>query len=202
MKEVKKYKMCRRLGAGLFEKCQTAKFVLSETRHSKALKGKRPKRLSAYALQFKEKQKVRFMYGISEKQFSNYIKEAVSHKGDPTNEYLSTLLESRLDNIVYRLGLASTRRLSRQMVSHGHITVNSIKSKVASRRIVIGDVIAVRAGSTKSVLFSDMVKRMEEYTLPNWLKFDASSLSGSMQGKPNTNENFLDLNTVLEFYSR
>lgn len=202
MKAVQKYKMCRRLGSGVFEKCQTPKFVMSETRHSRGLKSRRPKRLSNYALQFIEKQKVRFMYGISEKQFSNYVKEAVSHKGEPTKEYLSQLLESRLDNVVYRFGLAHTRRLSRQMVSHGHITVNGKKSKVASRRINSGDIIAVRAGSAKSILFTSLAKKMEEYTLPNWLKFNVDTLSGSIQGKPKGDDGFLDLDTVLEFYSR
>ncbi len=202
MKAVKKYKMCRRLGSGVFEKCQTPKFILSEARHAKALKGRRPRRPSNYALQFREKQKVRFMYGISEKQLSNYIKEAVKHKGEPTNEYLFELLESRLDNIVYRIGLAHTRRLSRQMVSHGHIIVNGTKTKVASRRVKVGDNIAVRAGSSKNQLFSDIAKKMEEYTIPNWLKFSTNTLSGSVQGKPKGEEGFFDLNTVLEFYSR
>lgn len=202
MKEVKKYKMCRRLGSGVFEKCQTSKFVLSETRHAKNSKKRRPKPLSGFALQFVEKQKVRFMYGISEKQFSNYIKEAVSQKGEPANDYLFELLESRLDNVVYRLGLAHTRRLSRQMVSHGHITVNGKKTTIPSQRVKVGDAIVVRAGSSKSVLFADLAKKMEEYTLPNWLTFKADTLTGSVQGKPKNNEGYLDFNTVLEFYSR
>ena len=202
MKTVQKYKICRRLGSGVFEKCQTAKFVLSEARHAKASKGKRPKPLSAYALQFIEKQKVRFMYGISEKQFQNYINEAVSHKGTIATEQLFELLENRLDNVTYRLGLAHTRRLSRQMVSHGHVTINGKKTTVASTRVKVGDIIAVREGSKKSPLFADMVKKLKEYKLPNWLSFDAEKLSGSIAGKPKNIEAFLDLNTVLEFYSR
>src|ERR1700690_2033030 len=88
MKTVQKYKICRRLGPGVFEKCQTPKFVMSEARHAKSSKGKRPKALSGYATQFLEKQKVRFTYGISEKQFSNYINKAVNHKASPSNEDL------------------------------------------------------------------------------------------------------------------
>lgn len=194
--------MCRRLGPGVFEKCQTPKFVLSEARHAKNSKNKRPKQLSGYALQFVEKQKVRFMYNISEKQFSNYINEAVAHKGTPATEYLFELLETRLDNVVYRLGLAHTRRLSRQMVSHGHIIVNGKKTTVASQRVKVGDIIAVRPGSSKSPLFADMAKKMKEYTLPNWLTFNADSLEGKVQGKPKNIDGYLDLNTVLEFYSR
>jgi small subunit ribosomal protein S4 len=202
MKTVQKYKICRRLGPGVFEKCQTPKFVLSEARHAKSMKNKRPKALSGFALQFVEKQKVRFMYGISESQFSNYVKEAVVHKGTPATEHLFFLLENRLDNVVYRFGLAHTRRLSRQMVSHGHITVNGKKTTVASQRVKVGDVIAVREGSKKSPLFADMAKKMKEYTLPNWLSFDAEALSGKVEGKPKNTEGYLDLNTVLEFYSR
>lgn len=202
MKTAKIYKICRRLGPGVFEKCQTTKFAMSEARHAKNSKNKRPKPLSGYATQFIEKQKVRFMYGISERQFSNYIKEAVSHKNVSTNDYLFELLETRLDNVVYRLGLTHSRRLSRQMVSHGHIIVNGKKTTVASQRVKIGDIIAVREGSKKSVLFADMVNKMKEYNCPNWLIFDAEKLEGKVQGKPKNNEGYIDLNTVLEFYSR
>lgn len=202
MKTVQKYKICRRLGPGVFEKCQTPKFVASVARHDKNRKDKRPKPLSGYALQFIEKQKVRFTYGVSEKQFGNYINEAITHKGEPATEYLFELLERRLDNVVYRLGLAHTRRLARQLVSHGHITVNGKKTTIASQRVHIGDIIAVREGSKKSPLFADMAKKLQEYTIPNWLTFAADTLKGSVQGKPKNTEGYLALNTVLEFYSR
>ncbi|MFA7315868.1 MAG: 30S ribosomal protein S4 [Candidatus Paceibacterota bacterium] len=202
MKTVQKYKLCRRLGPGVFEKCQTPKFVASEARHAKSKKDKRPKTLSGFALQFNEKQKIRFMYGISEKQFGNYVNEAVAHKGTPATEYLFELLETRLDNVTYRLGLASTRRLSRQLVSHGHITVNGKKVTVASHRVRVGDIIAVRLGSQKSPLFTDMDTKLKDYTTPNWLSFDIGKLSGNVAGKPKNTEGYLDLNTVLEFYSR
>lgn len=202
MKKVQKYKICRRLGPGVFEKCQNTKFVVSEGRHVKNLKNKRPKVLSGYALQFIEKQKVRFMYGISEKQFSKYVKESVSKKGVSSSEYLFELLEYRLDNIVYRLGLANTRRLGRQLVSHGHILVNNKKVTIPSMHVRVGDVISVRLGSSKSPLFSDMANKLKDYNCPNWLKFDVEKLSGSVLGKPKNVEGFIDLETVLEFYSR
>ena len=202
MKTAKIYKICRRLGPGVFEKCQTTKFAMSEARHAKNSKSKRPKPLSGYATQFIEKQKVRFMYGISERQFSNYIKEVNARKNVSTNDYLFELLENRLDNVVYRLGITHSRRLSRQMVSHGHITLNGKKITVASQRVQIGDIIAVREGSKKSVLFADMVNKMKEYTCPNWLIFNAEKLEGKVEGKPKNNEGYIDLNTVLEFYSR
>ncbi len=202
MKTVQKYKICRRLGPGVFEKCQTAKFVASEGRHAKNMKNKKPKALSGYALQFVEKQKVRFMYNISEKQFSNYIKEAVATKGGIATEILFELLETRLDNVAYRLGLAHTRRLSRQMASHGHFVVNGKKTTVASLRVKVGDTISVREGSKKSPLFADMAKKMKEYTAPNWLTFNLETMTGTVVGKPKNIEGYLDLNTVLEFYSR
>lgn len=202
MKTVQKYKICRRLGPGVYEKCQNSKFVLSEARHAKNSKNKKPKVLSGYALQFVEKQKVRFMYGISEKQFSNYINEAVSHKGTLATDYLFELLENRLDNVVYRLGLAHTRRLARQMVSHGHIVVNNKKVTIPSFSVKVGDVVSVRLGSQKSPMFSDMAKKLKDYTSPNWLSFNIDKLSGVISGKPKNTEGYLDLNTVLEFYSR
>ncbi len=186
----------------MFEKCQTAKFVASEARHNKNLKNKRPKVLSGYALQFVEKQKVRFVYGISEGQFSNYVKKSISQKSTPSSDYLFELLENRLDNIVYRLGLANTRRLARQMVSHGHILVNGIRTTVASTQVKVGSIISVREGSKKSPLFSEIVKKSKEYTCPNWLTFNPEALSGTVAGKPKNTEGFIDLNTVLEFYSR
>lgn len=202
MKPVKKYKIGRRLGAGVFEKCQTTKFAVSEARHLKSAKNKRPKVLSGYAQQFLEKQKVRFMYGISERQFSNYIEEALLSKGTPSNESLFELLESRLDNVVYRMGIAGTRRLARQMVSHGHILVNNKRTTVPSYKVRVGDVLSIREGSKKSVLFKDMANKLKDYTCPNWLTFNADALSGKVQGKPKNIEGFIDLNTVLEFYSR
>jgi small subunit ribosomal protein S4 len=202
MKIVKKYKIGRRLGPGVFEKCQTSKFVMSEARHAKNSKNKRPKALSGYAMQFLEKQKVRFMYGLSERQFSNYVNESMSQKATPANEHLFYLLETRLDNVVYRLGLAHTRRLARQMVSHGHITVNGKKSTIPSAHIHIGDKIAVRPGSTKSVLFADMVKKLKDYVSPSWLKFSPEALLGSVEGRPKNTDSYTDLNAVLEFYSR
>lgn len=203
MKKVKKYKIGRRLGAGVFEKCQTTKFAVSEARHLKNSKNRHPKPLSGYATQFIEKQKVRFMYGISERQFSNYVNEAVSRKGDSSEtERLFEILESRLDNVVYRFGITNSRRLSRQMVSHGHIVVNGKKVTIPSLRVKVGDIISVREGSKKSVLFGDMVNKTKDYTCPNWLSFDAEKLSGKVQGKPKDIEGFIDLNTVLEFYSR
>ena len=100
------------------------------------------------------------------------------------------------------MGLAPSRRAARQMVSHGHFIVNVHKVTIPSYEVKVGDVIAVREGSKKSPLFADMAKKMKEYTAPNWLTFNVETLSGTVVGKPKNIEGYLDLNTVLEFYSR
>jgi small subunit ribosomal protein S4 len=202
MKLGAKYKMCRRLGTGVFEKCQTAKFVQSEAKKSRGAKGKRPKALSGFGAQLIEKQKVRFSYGITERQLSNYVEKATSTKGMLATDKLFEELETRLDNIVYRLGFANTRRFARQLVSHGHFTVNGVKTTIPSQQIRVGDVIAVREGSRKSPVFTDFALKTKNYAWPNWLKLSPEQLQAEMVAKPKNEEQFLQLDTVLEFYSR
>lgn len=193
--------MCRRLGSGVFEKCQTAKYTQSEMKKTKT-SGKRPKQLSDYGRQLIEKQKVRFSYGISERQLGNYVAKAGHTKGMPVTDKLYELLETRLDNVVYRLGFAPTRRMARQMVAHGHFTVGGTKVTIPSYEVRVGDQIAVREGSRKSPMFADMKKKLESYQWPNWLKFTPESLQAEVAAKPKNDEQFLQLETVLEFYSR
>ncbi len=164
--------------------------------------GKKPKQLSDFGLQLIEKQRIRFTYGLSEKQFANYVKAASGVKGTHASAILNELLESRLDNIVYRLGLAHTRSLSRQMVSHGHFVVNGKRTKVPSHSIRIGDVISVREGSRKSPMFAELEKKLKNYSMPAWLSFDPVKMEGAVKGKPGNPDGFLNFNAVLEFYSR
>ncbi|MCC7436265.1 30S ribosomal protein S4 [Candidatus Nomurabacteria bacterium] len=203
MKTVAKYKMCRRLGSGVFEKCQTQKFAAVE---QKTVRGganaKRPKAPSGFGLQLLEKQKVRFSYGISERQLQNYVKAASHVKGMPVTDKLHEILETRLDNTVYRLGFAPTRRQARQMTSHGHFTVNGKKSTIPSQQLHVGDVIAVREGSKGSALFTDFAKKVKDMIIPNWLKLKPDQMSAEVVAKPKNEEQFLKFETVLEFYSR
>jgi small subunit ribosomal protein S4 len=203
MKTVAKYKMCRRLGAGVFEKCQTQKFAAVE---QKTVRGganaKRPKAPSGFGLQLLEKQKVRFSYGISERQLQNYVKSAGHTKGMPVTDKLNELLETRLDNVVYRLGFAPTRRQARQMTSHGHFVVNGKKSTIPSQQVHIGDIITVREGSRSSTLFADYAKNMKDRTVPTWLKLSPEQMQAEVVAKPKNDEQFLKFETVLEFYSR
>ncbi len=192
--------MCRRLGTGMFEKCQTQKFLA----RAKTGKKQTMSRRSDYGNQFLEKQKIRFTYGIREKQFANYIDHAMSHgKKDlkPAN-LLSQLLERRLDNTVYRLGIASTRALARQMVSHGHIVVNGKKLSVPSYRVEKGDVITIREGSKQSPLFAEMITKLKGFKTPDWLKWDAEFAKATVADLPRETDPFLNPQSVIEFYSR
>lgn len=195
-----KFKIAKRLGAQIFEKTQSQKFALSEARM------KRPKGRGAsdYGKQLLEKQRVRYTYGLSEKQLSNYAEAAFEEKDPPTALHQS--LEMRADSAVYRAGLSSTRRAARQAVSHGHITINGRRITTPSHKVKVGDVIAVREGSVKSPLFAGLVEAKEENTrsIPQWLSVDLNLLKAEVVGVPAYNpvEVGLDYATVFEFYSR
>lgn len=194
-----KFKIAKRLGAGIFEKTQSQKFTLSEARSSKMKR--RGRGLSDYGKQMLEKQKVRYTYGLSEHQFRRYIDEATKVIDSPAA--IHAALELRLDNVVYRSGLALTRRAARQMVTHGHIIVNGRRMNTPSHRLHTGDTFAVREGSKRSILFA---KAEDENTrMPaSWLTFDAVAMSGTVTGIPlyNSVEAGFDYPTVFEFYSR
>lgn len=194
-----KFKIGKRLGASVFEKCQTQKFALSEARSKKL--SKRRGTLSDFGKQLIEKQKMRFTYGISEKQFSRYVSEAMED-AQPAIA-LGRILESRLDSVAYRLGLAPTRRAARQMTSHGHLTVNGKRMNVPSHKVRVGDVVAVREGSKGHGLFASLAEK-EMSAVPQWLSFDYALLSGKVLAVPTLipGEGTLDFPAVLEFYSR
>ena len=195
-----KFKICRRLGQGVYDKCQTSKF--STVVAKGPMGGKRPKALSEYGAQFIEKQKIRFSYGVSERQLSNYVKKASAVKGAGTVEKFYEGLESRLDNAIYRMGLAPSRRAARQMVSHGHFVIGAHKVTVPSYELKTGDIIKIREGSKAKKIFEGLEGKLKDYTAPTWLSFDLSKMEGKVLDKPKNIETFLDLNAVLEFYSR
>jgi small subunit ribosomal protein S4 len=172
---------------------------LRAERKAKTARFGKPK--SEYGAQLNEKQKARFTYGLSEKQFSNYIKEALQKKSAHPTQMIFENLERRADNVVYRLGLAPTRSAARQMVSHGHITINGKKITIPSQRLSIGDTVSVREGSLTSALFT---KTDESKSAPSWLSFDKQKNLAKVQGLPQLvpTENMFDLNAVIEFYSR
>ena len=202
MKIGPKFKIAKRLGAPIFEKTQTQKFALSEARGGKRGQ-RRPGQMSDYKKQLLEKQKMRFTYGISEKQFRKYVDEAVAKSQQPIS-HLYARIESRLDNVAYRLGLAPTRQAARQMASHGHLTVNGRKMTTPGHKVAIGDVIAVREGSKDSGMFTTLADTHESAGVPSWLKFDLKKLSGEKTAEPtyDPSETLFDPVLVLEYYSR
>ena len=202
MKIGPKFKIAKRLGAPIFEKTQTQKFELSAARGGN--RGQRRRgQMSDYKRQLIEKQKMRFSYGITEKQLRRYVDEAVEKSNQPVS-LLMERLESRLDNTVYRLGLAKTRRLARQIVSHGHIVVNGKKITVPSHKVAKDDVVSVREGSRQTGLFITLADTHEMASVPAWLTFDVKKLEGKVKSVPvyNPAETLFDPEQVLEFYSR
>jgi small subunit ribosomal protein S4 len=197
-----KYKIARRLGAPIFEKTQTQKYALHLERKGKKRGFSKAK--SEYGIQMNEKQKARFTYGLSERQFSNFVKEALLKKTEHTPQVIFEFLELRLDNVLYRLGFSSTRLGSRQIVSHGHVMVNGRRVNTPSRRLIIGDKIEITNRSLQKSIFKDLDEKMREITIPPWIKFDPIKRIAEIQGKPQMlkTENMFDLNAVIEFYSR
>ena len=164
--------------------------------------GNRRKKVSEYGAQLKEKQKVRFIYGVLEKQFRHCYDKAAHMKG-VTGENMLQLLELRLDNVVYRLGLAKTRRMARQVVSHGHIRVNGQKVDIPSYSVKVGDVITLRPRSAQSEMFKSLREGTTVLT-PKWLSFDAQNLTGTVNELPTRADIDFELqeNMIVEFYSR
>lgn len=201
MKIGPKFKIAKRLGAPIFEKTQSAKFELSQNREGRARK--HGGQASDYKKQLIEKQKMRFTFGITEKQLARYVKESVAGKSQPIATLMNRL-ETRLDNVVYRLGLAKTRRFARQMVSHGHIFVNGRRLNIPSHQVKTGDVISIREGSKQSGLFTTITEGHDLASVPNWLNFDLKALSGSVSGVPvyEATQYMFDPELVLEYYSR
>ncbi|MEX0934844.1 MAG: 30S ribosomal protein S4 [Candidatus Paceibacterota bacterium] len=199
MKIGPKYKICKRLGAPIFEKCQTQKFALSESKGGRR-RGRR-RRQSEYGLQLAEKQKARYTYGMTEGQFSRYVKKSLDAPGSSPIQLLFQKLEGRLDNVAYRLGLAKTRRMARQLVSHGHILVNGRKVSIPSYQVQESDTITVR-NEDKGPFRT--LKEEGAGTPPAWLAFDAKKLEGRVDGQPtyDETEHLFSLSKVLEFYTR
>jgi small subunit ribosomal protein S4 len=195
-----KYKLARRLGAPVFEKTQTQKFNLSKER--KTTKFSRPK--SAYGAQLNEKQKARLTYGISEKQFKNYVKKILARKSNDPQGELFEALERRLDNVVYRAGFARTRREARQLVSHGHIIVNDKKVNIPSFVVTKDDQVMVKKGSDNRGVLANFDDRFKDITLPIWFSFDKQAKGIKMIGVPKSNQGELmfDLASIIEYYRR
>jgi small subunit ribosomal protein S4 len=163
----------------------------------------RRSKLSNYGVQLREKQRIKYLYGVLEKQFRNYFKKAQAHNG-PTGHKLLQLLESRLDNTVFRLGLAPTRRAARQLVTHKHFLVNNVVTNIPSFICKPGDVIQVRDKSKKNEIFQDSMRRVQGDNPMPWLTLDKAKLTGTYESIPERDEITEPLNEqlVVELYSK
>ncbi len=161
------------------------------------------KKKSDYGIMLAEKQKLRFMYGVLEGQFRKYYEEASRRRG-VTGDILLQLLELRLDNVIYRLGFASTRAAARQMVSHGHVTVNGRKVNIASYSCKPGDVVAVAAKARSQALANRYVELAANATTPDWMEVDAAKLTGKIARIPSVEEiaPIVNVQLIVELYSR
>lgn len=196
-------KQCRREGCKLFlkgERCLT-KCSFDKRPVVPGQHGTGRKKVSEYGIQLREKQKVRRAYGMLEKQFRNYYEKATASK-ESTGFALLKMLELRLDNVVYRVGLGVSRAEARQIVNHGHITVNGKKVNIPSYQVKVGDVIAVKESKQALEMFASL-KGLKVNT-PKWLEFDTNSLTGKVLALPERED--IDLNIqehlIVEYYSR
>lgn len=198
-----KNKIARRFGVNLGLKTNAAKVArrLGQTpgQHGP---NKRRRSLSTYGKQLAEKQKAKFMYGIREKQFSRYVKEASRMQGD-SGLNLQALLERRFDNVIYRLGFAVTRAQARQMVSHNMFTVNGKKMNIPSYLVREGDVIAIKANKQKKKIFDEVQTRMENAEMPSWIVADAAKKEGRISSMPLEADfdKVFDVKLIIEYYS-
>ena len=206
----KKCKLCRRAGKKLFlkgEKCFSPKCSFDKKPYAPGMPDsarKHRKTFSEYGFQLREKQKIKNIYGVNEKQFSNYVKEAMSRQGVNPADRLYENLERRLDSVAFRVGFAPSRSMARQMVSHGHITVNGRKVDIPSYKVRKGDVLGIREGSKGSAMFTDISSRLEKQNVPSWIKVDFKKTEGVIQDIPKFDKDdvVFNITSVLEFYSR
>ena len=199
-------RLCRREGAKLFLKgtrCYTKKCSFERRPTPPGQHGVRRRKMGDFGIQLREKQKVRRVYGVLERQFRNYYRVAESHTG-VTGEALLQSLETRLDNVVFRLGFASSRAQARQLVNHGHFAVNGVPSNVASYALKPGDRVEVRESRRGREAFKVIKETLRSHTAPEWLSLDAAKLSGTVASMPRRDQMPLDLSEqlVVEYYSR
>lgn len=202
-------RLCRREGMKLFlkgERCYSPKCAFEKRNFAPGMHGKKgvfKRKVSDFAMQLREKQKARRIYGVQERQFRRYFRSALRVKGQ-TGVTLLVTLERRLDNVVYRLGLADSRAQARQLVRHGHFSLNGKNHDVPSYLVTVGDLIEVRPTSRQNGYFKTVSDRLGQRTVPEWLQFDEARLSCRIVGLPERQAVDLPLNEqlIVEYYSR
>ena len=199
-------RLCRREGTKLFlkgDRCLTGKCAIDRRSTAPGQHGAANKKMREYGLQMREKQKTRRYYGVLEKQFVNYFEEADRKEG-MTGENLICLLERRLDNVVYRMGFAASHKEARQLVLHGHFTVNGKKVNIPSLIIKAGDVIAVKEASRDSVKFKALAEAAASANAPKWLEVKAEAMTATVLTLPAREDVDFDFNEqlIVELYSK
>jgi small subunit ribosomal protein S4 len=199
-------RLCRREGMKLYlkgAKCYTKKCPFERRPNPPGQHGVRRRKMSDYGVQLREKQKVRRVYSVHERQFKRYFDTAERRPG-VTGENLLRLLETRLDNVVYRMGFATSRAQARQLVAHGHFTVNGRVTNVPSRQVGEGDRVEVRDASRKAAYFKNLRDSLAGAQRPDWLSVDPDKMIGSVSTLPRRDHMPLELNEqlVVEYYSR
>ena len=200
-------RLCRREGMKLFlkgERCYTGKCAIDRRAYAPGQHGQaRAKKPTEYGLQLREKQKARRMYGVMEKQFRNYFDMAARKKG-MAGENLLVLLERRLDNVVFHLGFASSRPEARQLVNHGHFTINGKKVDIASYSVRVGETVALKEGSKSSPRMKQLLENLGSRTVPGWLSLDANTAAGTIVALPTREDIQLPIqeHLIVEKYSR
>jgi small subunit ribosomal protein S4 len=199
-------RLCRREGAKLFLKgarCYSKKCAFERRPTPPGQHGVRRRKVGDYGMQLREKQKIRRVYSVLERQFRNYFDAAESRPG-VTGENLLRLLEFRLDNVVFRMGFATSRAAARQLVTHGHFAVNGRATDIASYQVKPGDRIAVRESRVSREPFKVAKETLRSYQAPEWLSVEPAKLAGSILVQPRRDQMPLDVNEqlVVEYYSR
>jgi len=205
-----KCKNCRRAGVKLFlrgERCLSPKCAMVRKPYSPGPKAKkRTKNLSEYGKELREKQKLKKWYGLEEKQFQKYVRGILKARGKVADAgtALIGILENRLDNVVFRLGFAPSRTAARQMVSHGHFTINNKPIDIPSYLVKKGDKINVKPGSAKKTIFQKVSPQLAKHNPPSWLELSAKELEGKVIGSPNLEEAAppAEISSIFEFYSK
>lgn len=199
-------RLCRREGMKLYlkgDRCYSGKCAIDRKGYAPGMHGQGRKKVSEYGTQLREKQKTRRVYGVLEKQFRNYFEKAERQQGI-TGENLLRLLERRLDNVVYRSGLGSSRVEARQLVRHGHFTVNGRKVNIPSFLTRVGDVIEVREKSKESPRLKELMDRAADRTSPPWLEFEPDQARGRIVALPTRDQIDVPVkeHLIVELYSR
>jgi small subunit ribosomal protein S4 len=197
-----KHKLCRRVGERL---CNTDKCPVIRRSYPPGVHGtsKARRKLTSFGVQLLEKQKAKFIYGLLERQFKNYVKGAMKKKGN-SSEILMQSLERRLDNVVFRLGFSKTRAAARQLIGHGHLLINGKKVTIPSYQVRPGEIVTIKPASLVSGQFKNLKDELLAHETPSWLLLKQDELSGKVLEAPRTEElqTIFDPRLIVEFYSR